>query len=356
MERDNAYGDADVRLLSTVGASMGVALENARLFDETQRRARETAALAEVGRDISSTLDLPTVMDRIARHAMDLTSADNSAIFLPDPGGQTYRAIVAIGNMAEALQSAEIKAGAGIIGNLLLSGRAEFVNDTGSDSRAIQLAGTLKQEHERLMVAPLMAGKVVKGAMAVWRTGGQPFDASGLEFLVGLSLQATVAIENVRLFNETQEALEHQTATAEILQVISGSPTDAQPVFDAIVAQAARLFGTQQQRFVMRAATTASAPPRRRAPVADRTNVPGSSMPGRPGAKSRSAACIERQGHPAAADTASAIDLPERATPRPSGVRSLFVACVPLLRDGASASASSRPCPRNRAGAFGARK
>ena len=77
-------------------------------------------------------------MDRIARHARDLTSADNSAIFLPDPGGQTYRAIVAIGDMAEALQSAEIEAGAGIIGNLLQSGRAEFVNDTGSDRRAIQ--------------------------------------------------------------------------------------------------------------------------------------------------------------------------------------------------------------------------
>ena len=92
---------------------MGVALENARLFDETQRRTRETAALAEVGRDISSTLDLPTVMDRIARHAKDLTSADNSAIFLPDPGGQTYRAIVAIGDIAEALQSADDRGGRG---------------------------------------------------------------------------------------------------------------------------------------------------------------------------------------------------------------------------------------------------
>ena len=51
-EREHAFGEAEVRLLSTVAASMGVALENARLFDETQRRARETAALAEVGREI----------------------------------------------------------------------------------------------------------------------------------------------------------------------------------------------------------------------------------------------------------------------------------------------------------------
>ena len=66
MEREHAFSDSDVRLLQTLAGSMSVALENARLFDETQRRTRETAALAEVGRDISSTLDLATVMDRIA--------------------------------------------------------------------------------------------------------------------------------------------------------------------------------------------------------------------------------------------------------------------------------------------------
>ena len=83
VERENAYSASDVRLLQTLANSMSVALENARLFDQTQRRTRETAALAEVGRDISSTLDLATVMDRIARHAKDLLKADNSAIFLP---------------------------------------------------------------------------------------------------------------------------------------------------------------------------------------------------------------------------------------------------------------------------------
>ena len=145
-----------MRLLQTLASSMSVALENARLFDETQRRTRETAALAEVGRDISSTLELSTVMDRIAGHAKNLLNASSSAIFLPEPGGQSYRAIVAVGDIGTEIQSTVIKLGEGIIGGIVQSGRAEFVNDANSDARAIQIPGTENEEHERLMVAPLL--------------------------------------------------------------------------------------------------------------------------------------------------------------------------------------------------------
>ena len=242
-EREDAFGEAEVRLLSTVAASMGVALENARLLEETQRRARESSALADVGRDLSSTLDLATLMDRIAGHAKVLLAAQNSAIFLPDAGGQTFHAIVALGDLTEALEATVIERGRGIIGSLLQSGQPEFINDTAADPRAVQIAGTELRHDERLMVVPLLAGEQVQGAMAVWRTGGNPFDTRELEFLVGLSQQAVIALNNARLFDETREALEQQTATAEILRVISGSVTDTQPVFDAIVQSCRRLFG-----------------------------------------------------------------------------------------------------------------
>ncbi|HEY7903958.1 MAG TPA: GAF domain-containing protein [Casimicrobiaceae bacterium] len=204
-EREHAYSEADVRLLSTVGATMGVALENARLFDEAQQRSRETAALAEVGRDISSTLDLATVLDRIARHARELLRSDNSAIFLPTSEGEIYTPIVAIGDISEAIKSTQIHAGVGIIGSVIASGNAEFINDTNTDTRAVNIAGTVNEETERLMVAPLVMGKAVKGAMAVWRTGGTPFESGERDFLVGLSQQAAVAIENARLFAESQK-------------------------------------------------------------------------------------------------------------------------------------------------------
>ena len=241
VERENAYNASDVRLLQTLANSMSVALENARLFDETQRRTREAAALAEVGRDISSTLDLPTVMDRIARHAKNLLNADNSAIFLPQVDAQTYHAIVALGDIADVLQQTEIKAGVGIIGSLVQSGRAEFINDTGSDSRGVQIAGTEKAEHERLMVAPLKAGDKVKGVMAVWRTAAEPFTDSDLAFLVGLSLQATVAIENARLFAESQQRAAELDTVNTVSQQLSGK-LDVASLLELVGEQVRRLF------------------------------------------------------------------------------------------------------------------
>ncbi|MGE5668293.1 MAG: GAF domain-containing protein, partial [Betaproteobacteria bacterium] len=241
-EREDAFDEAAVHLLTTVAASMGVALQNARLFDETQRHGRETAALAEVGRDLSSSLDLATVMDRIAHHARDLLQAGSSAIFLPEPGGATYRAIVATGEIAGAIKATVIEGGVGIIGSLVQSGKAEFINDARADPRAVQIPGTGEEEDERLMVVPLVADDAVEGAMAVWRSGGQPFDHRDLEFLVGLSRQAMVALRNARLFDETRNALEQQTATAEVLQVIGSSVADTAPAFEAIVSSCQRLF------------------------------------------------------------------------------------------------------------------
>ncbi len=263
--REHAYGDAEVRLLGTVAAGMGVALENARLFDQTQRllketerRERESSALSDVGRDLSSSLDLSVVMDRIAHHAKDLLQATDSAIFLPDRGAATHRATVAIGDDAEAIKSAVIEAGVGIIGTLLQSGEPERINDIDADPRGVQVAGTPRRVDERLMVVPLRAGKKVLGAMAVWRNGGRPFEARELEFLVGLSRQATLALQNARLFNETadaltqverqardlSESLDYQTAISDVLRVMSRSSSDVAPVFEAILHCATRLFGS----------------------------------------------------------------------------------------------------------------
>ena len=94
-----------------------------------------------------------------------------------------------------------------------------------------------------MLFVPLMNGGVPIGLIAVTRVETGAFATTTSQLLQTFADQAVIAIENTRLFNETQEALERQTATADILKVIASSPSDVQPVFDAIATSAKRLLG-----------------------------------------------------------------------------------------------------------------
>ena len=166
--------EADRDRLALLAAQAAPALARLRaaerLFDEVQRRGREATALAEVGRDLSSALDLPTVLNGIARHAKELLAADHSAIFLPTPDGRGHRALVALGAAAEPLMATTVEAGHGILGSLLQGGTAEVINDTRADPRDAQSAGTEPRNGERLMAVPLVGGAATR-CRARWRCG-----------------------------------------------------------------------------------------------------------------------------------------------------------------------------------------
>ena len=240
-EREGAFSDSDVRFLETLAGALSVALHNANLFDEIRRRTRESAALAEVGRDVSSTLDLQTVMDRIAGHARDLLSADTSAIFLSEDDGPLYRAVASVGREAELIAATTIEAGEGIVGAFILEGRPGLINDAATDPRAIHVDGTDTPELERLLVAPLLAGKVVRGVICVWRSAGVPFDDHDLEFLVGLSLQAAVAMENARLFAESQQRAAALDTVNTVSQQLAGK-LDVDALIDLVGEQITAVF------------------------------------------------------------------------------------------------------------------
>jgi GAF domain-containing protein/DNA-binding response OmpR family regulator len=208
-QESGRFGEPDVRLLSTIAANVGTAIQNARLYAEMRRRADEMAALVEVGREISGTLVLEGVLQRIAERAKTLLGADTSAAYLREEGQEAYRAIVALGDIAEAIMADRIVPGEGIIGDLAARGAAEFVNDTGADQRTVQIPGTEDVANERLMAASLVGREGVSGVLAVWRPGASdPFSQADLDFLVGLSQQAAIAIDNARLFGVTREARE----------------------------------------------------------------------------------------------------------------------------------------------------
>jgi GAF domain-containing protein/CheY-like chemotaxis protein len=204
---EGRFGEPDMRLLETIASNVGVAIQNARLYRETHRRASEMAALADVGRELSATLDPTTVLESIAEHATQLLSAASSAVYLAQPDGSTFRAIVARGRIAEQLLADTITVGEGIIGSVVVSRESQMVNDVLADTRTRLIPGTDPDENDRLMVAPLIAHDVVIGAMAVWRQiPSEPYTQSELDLLDGLAAHAAIAIDNARLYRESQEA------------------------------------------------------------------------------------------------------------------------------------------------------
>jgi len=241
---DGLFSQPDLDFLVSVARQTAIAIESARLYLETQRRAREMSALVDVGRSISASLEVETVLESIATHAMDLLGGDLSALFLPEGDGTTFRAIAAVGNEAEQLRNDTIKLGSGLLGDIARTKVGEIVNNTNDDPRTILIQGTVEVPDEHLIAAPLLANEELKGLMSVWRHGkDKQFIEVELEFLKSLARQAVIAVQNAQLFAETTETLQQQTATSEILRVIASSPTDVQPVLDVIAENAAKLLG-----------------------------------------------------------------------------------------------------------------
>ena len=134
--RKAVSAEADARLLTTIAANVGAAIQNARLYSESQRRAGEMAALAEVGREITATLDLSAVLQRIAERAANLLEAHTAAVFLRrHRTARRSAATAAVGDDRRRGQANIHYAGEGIIGTLAAEGRAEVINDAYQDPR-----------------------------------------------------------------------------------------------------------------------------------------------------------------------------------------------------------------------------
>ncbi len=205
--QEGRFQESDARLLSTIAANVGVAVQNARLYDETRERANQMAALADVSREISATLELSAVLKMIAERAKNLLHADSSVVYLRADDPDVFEARVALGELADAVQGFPLQRGMGIMGDVIESGRAEAVNDAAGDPRSVTIPGTEGDDEDRLMAAPLIVQGEVGGVLAVWRsTNVQSFTDLDLSFLIGLSQQAAIALQNARLFEEALES------------------------------------------------------------------------------------------------------------------------------------------------------
>ena len=253
------FTNMQIALLQTFADQAVIAIENVRLFTELEARNQDLTdsltqqtVTAEILRVISSSpTDIQPVLEAITENAARLCDAIDTAIFLED--GEELRLATHLGPIA-----------LGPVGQFTvpmvrgtLTGRAAL------EQRTIQLAdhraeaadypeGTAVARrlgvHTMLAVPLLHTGKAI-GVIALRRTEVRLFTDQQIALLQTFADQAVIAIENVRLFTELgkrnrdlTEALDQQTATSEILRVISQSQTDVQPVFDAIVDNAISLF------------------------------------------------------------------------------------------------------------------
>ena len=136
------FTEDDLRLAGILADQMAVAIENARLFQEARRRADEMAALLEVDRQISSTLDLPRLLELIASQAQRVLQADHSDLYLLEEDGKTLQAVVSIGEYALNVMATPLQVGEGIVGRVAQTGRAEIVNRADLDARAVRVPDT----------------------------------------------------------------------------------------------------------------------------------------------------------------------------------------------------------------------
>ncbi len=245
-ETTGAFDAQEIALAQTFADQAVIAIENARLFDETQKALERQTATSEVLKVISSSpTDVQPVLDALAERAGMLCHAEGSRVWLTF--GDKLRAMTHYGSayVAEPLGEELPIERSSVVGRAVIEGRAVHVEDIVPliDSEYPDVRGLQARNGFRSVLAvPMVQEGRSIGVIVLLRFKVQPFAPVEITLLQTFADQAVIAIQNTRLFNETQEALAHQTATADILRVISESPTDVQPVFEAIVSSGVRLF------------------------------------------------------------------------------------------------------------------
>jgi signal transduction histidine kinase len=258
------FTEQQVSLLEAFADQAVIAIENARLFQELEHRNRELSealeqqtATAEILRIVAtSPANRQAVLNAITQSAARLCEASGTVIVLIH--GEMRRAVAAFGTVTSMLGSTRPIAMRDVAGRAITERRTIHVHDLGLEwETRFPDSGFQRHGHRTVLASPLLRDGAPIGALLVSRLEARAFTDQQVALLETFADQAVIAIENARLFEELEqrnselqesnrqvsEALEQQTATAEVLRVIASSPTELQAVLGAIAQAAQRLCG-----------------------------------------------------------------------------------------------------------------